>query len=102
MLSKDPPTGFFRDGYCRTGPEDKGNRSVAATVNQEFVNPTNSKGNNLREVGVRRTARSGISVQDGGKPSMLRKRGSCHNQWYRGYISMPLTQWRWIRSSMEI
>lgn len=53
MFSKDPPTGFYRDGYCRTGAEDKGNHSVAATVNQDFLDFTNSKGNNLREAGVK-------------------------------------------------
>jgi uncharacterized protein len=53
MFSKDPPTGFFRDGYCRTGPEDKGNHSVAATVNQEFLDFTNSRGNNLDKAGVK-------------------------------------------------
>ncbi|EXJ60933.1 hypothetical protein A1O7_05086 [Cladophialophora yegresii CBS 114405] len=51
--SKDPPVGFFRDGYCRTGPEDKGNHSIAATVNQEFLDFTNSRGNNLRDAGVK-------------------------------------------------
>ncbi len=24
-------TGFYRDGYCRVGPEDAGNHSVAGT-----------------------------------------------------------------------
>jgi uncharacterized protein (DUF2237 family) len=52
LLSKDPPAGYYRDGYCRTGPEDKGNHSVGATVNQEFLDFTNSKGNNLRDAGV--------------------------------------------------
>jgi len=53
MLSKDPPTGFYKDGYCRTGPDDKGNHSVAATVNQKFLDFTNSKGNNLSKAGVK-------------------------------------------------
>jgi uncharacterized protein len=53
LFSKDPPTGFFRDGYCRTGPEDKGNHAIAATVNKEFLDFTNSKGNNLEKVGVK-------------------------------------------------
>jgi uncharacterized protein (DUF2237 family) len=29
QFSKEPMTGFYRDGYCNTGPEDKGNHSVA-------------------------------------------------------------------------
>jgi uncharacterized protein (DUF2237 family) len=28
-FSKDPMRGFYRDGYCREGPEDTGNHSVA-------------------------------------------------------------------------
>jgi uncharacterized protein (DUF2237 family) len=53
MLSTDPPTGYYRDGYCRTGPEDKGNHSIGATVNKEFLDFTNSKGNNLSKAGVK-------------------------------------------------
>ncbi|KEF54559.1 uncharacterized protein A1O9_09001 [Exophiala aquamarina CBS 119918] len=53
QLSKEPSTGFYRDGYCRTGPEDKGNHSVGATVNKDFLDFTNSRGNNLREAGVK-------------------------------------------------
>lgn len=53
QLSEDHPTGFYRDGYCRTGPEDKGNHSVGATVNKDFLDFTNSKGNNLRDAGVK-------------------------------------------------
>ena len=29
LFSKSPMTGFYRDGYCRVGPEDSGNHSVA-------------------------------------------------------------------------
>jgi len=53
MLSKDPPTGFYKDGYCRSGPEDEGNHSVAATVTQEFLDFTASRGNNLKKAGVK-------------------------------------------------
>jgi len=53
QFSKDPPTGFYRDGYCRTGPEDSGNHSIAATVSKEFLDFTNSKGNNLEKAGVK-------------------------------------------------
>ncbi|CZT17630.1 uncharacterized protein RCC_03467 [Ramularia collo-cygni] len=40
-------TGFYRDGFCRTGSEDSGNHSVAATVSKGFLDFSNSKGNNL-------------------------------------------------------
>ncbi|KAF7198357.1 hypothetical protein HII31_00096 [Pseudocercospora fuligena] len=53
LFSKDPPTGFFRDGFCRTGPEDSGNHSIAATMTSEFLDFTASKGNNLKDVGVK-------------------------------------------------
>lgn len=53
MFSKDPPTGFRRDGYCRSGEEDSGNHSVAATVNQDFLDFTQKRGNNLQEAGVK-------------------------------------------------
>ena len=53
LFSNDPPTGYFRDGYCRTGPEDKGNHAIAATVNDEFLDFSASKGNNLKDVGVK-------------------------------------------------
>lgn len=29
-------TGFFRDGYCRVGPEDGGNHAVAGTLSTAF------------------------------------------------------------------
>lgn len=31
-FSQSPMTGFFRDGYCRVGPEDGGNHAVAGTL----------------------------------------------------------------------
>jgi len=53
MLTKDYPVGHYRDGYCRSGPDDSGNHSVGATVSQEFLDFTNSKGNNLEKAGVK-------------------------------------------------
>ena len=29
LFSKEPLTGFYRDGYCRVGKEDGGNHAVA-------------------------------------------------------------------------
>lgn len=29
LFSKSPVTGFFRDGYCRVGPQDGGNHAIA-------------------------------------------------------------------------
>ena len=53
MFSNDPPTGYYRDGYCRSGPEDPGNHAIAANVNSEFLDFTNSRGNNLKSAGVK-------------------------------------------------
>ena len=32
-----PQTGFYRDGYCRTGPQDLGRHIVCAEVTAEFL-----------------------------------------------------------------
>ena len=45
--STHPMTGFFRDGCCKTGPEDLGTHTVCAVMTQEFLEYTKSKGNNL-------------------------------------------------------
>ena len=45
--STDPMTGFYRDSYCRTGAKDRGIHVVCATMNQEFLSFTKSKGNDL-------------------------------------------------------
>ena len=45
--STDPMTGFYRDSYCRTGSEDRGIHVVCATMTQDFLSYTKSKGNDL-------------------------------------------------------
>jgi uncharacterized protein (DUF2237 family) len=42
-----PKTGYFRDGYCHTGPEDLGTHVACATVTQEFLDFTLKRGNDL-------------------------------------------------------
>jgi uncharacterized protein (DUF2237 family) len=34
LCCKDPLTGFYRDGYCKTGPNDYGNHVIAAVLTQ--------------------------------------------------------------------
>jgi uncharacterized protein (DUF2237 family) len=41
------PTGFYRDGYCRTGPTDTGRHTVCATMNNRFLTYTKQQGNDL-------------------------------------------------------
>ena len=40
-------TGFYRDGYCSTGPTDAGTHVVCAVMNDDFLQFTKSKGNDL-------------------------------------------------------
>jgi len=53
QFSMDPPTGFYRDGYCRVTDEDKGNHSIASTMTPAFLKFTNNRGNNLESTGVK-------------------------------------------------
>lgn len=43
----DPMTGFFRDGFCRTGPEDAGRHTVCIVATDEFLAYSKSAGNDL-------------------------------------------------------
>ncbi|MFS0519851.1 DUF2237 family protein [Nostoc sp. UIC 10607] len=42
-----PMTGFYRDGFCRTGGQDFGSHVVCAQVTLEFLEFTKSRGNDL-------------------------------------------------------
>ncbi|MBS9461120.1 DUF2237 domain-containing protein [Flagellimonas sp. 389] len=42
-----PKTGFYRDGFCRTGPEDIGTHVVCAIMTEEFLIYTKNQGNDL-------------------------------------------------------
>jgi uncharacterized protein (DUF2237 family) len=43
----DPMTGFYRDGCCRTGPEDVGSHTICAVVTAEFLEHQRGIGNDL-------------------------------------------------------
>jgi uncharacterized protein (DUF2237 family) len=45
--SYDPVTGFFRDGCCRTRPDDTGLHVVCARMTDEFLAFAFSRGNDL-------------------------------------------------------
>jgi uncharacterized protein (DUF2237 family) len=45
--SYDPRTGFFRDGCCNTGPEDRGRHTVCVRVTEEFLAFSRRQGNDL-------------------------------------------------------
>ena len=42
-----PLTGFYRDGYCTTGPEDIGSHTVCVVVTTEFLEHQRQVGNDL-------------------------------------------------------
>lgn len=43
----DPKTGFYRDGFCKTGVEDVGTHVVCAVMTKDFLQFTKSRGNDL-------------------------------------------------------
>ena len=45
--SKDPLTGWYRDGCCNTDNNDRGSHTVCARVTQEFLNFLRERGNDL-------------------------------------------------------
>lgn len=44
---RDPLTGFYRDGYCRTGPGDVGLHTVCAVMTEAFLGFSLEQGNDL-------------------------------------------------------
>ena len=47
ICGKNPMTGYYRDGYCKTGSSDEGTHTVCSEVDDEFLKFTKSKGNDL-------------------------------------------------------
>jgi len=47
ICGKDPMTGYYRDGYCKTGSSDEGTHTVCSEVDDQFLEFTKSKGNDL-------------------------------------------------------
>lgn len=43
----DPMTGFYRDGFCNTGPRDSGRHLVCCRMTKDFLVFTKSRGNDL-------------------------------------------------------
>ena len=42
-----PPTGYRRDGFCHTGPDDRASHTVCAQLTVEFLMFSRSLGNDL-------------------------------------------------------
>ena len=47
ICCKNPMTGYFRDGLCRTGIGDTGTHTVCAVMTEDFLKFSASKGNDL-------------------------------------------------------
>ena len=47
LASLNPLTGFYRDGFCSTGIDDRGIHVVAAIMTAEFLNYSKAQGNDL-------------------------------------------------------
>jgi len=47
--SENPLTGFYRNGCCETGEQDKGVHTVCAEVTEEFLEFSKSRGNDLTQ-----------------------------------------------------
>jgi uncharacterized protein (DUF2237 family) len=47
ICGKDPMTGYNSDGYCKTDSSDEGTHTVCSEVDDEFLEFTMSKGNDL-------------------------------------------------------
>ncbi|KAH6669455.1 hypothetical protein B0J14DRAFT_657551 [Halenospora varia] len=52
-LFSKPMTGFYRNGYSEVRPEDSANHYVAATLTDDFLDFTASRGNNLPGAGLK-------------------------------------------------
>src|SRR5436309_2727244 len=44
---RDPMTGFYRDGFCRTGPGDVGLHTICVEVTEDFLDFSVLDGNDL-------------------------------------------------------
>ena len=47
LCGTEPITGFYRDGCCKTGPEDLGSHTICAVVTAEFLEHQRGIGNDL-------------------------------------------------------
>ena len=47
IAGTNPLTGYYRDGFCSTGNNDTGVHVIAATLTDEFLQFSKSKGNDL-------------------------------------------------------
>ncbi|CAA9966937.1 hypothetical protein CFE70_010370 [Pyrenophora teres f. teres 0-1] len=53
LHSTQPLTGFTRTGYCEVPASDAGNHAIAGIVSKEFLDFSASRGNDLRQIGLK-------------------------------------------------
>jgi uncharacterized protein (DUF2237 family) len=47
LCSSSPMTGYYRNGCCETGEDDRGTHTVCAVMTEEFLTFSKNKGNDL-------------------------------------------------------
>src|SRR4028119_58039 len=47
MCCTNPLTGFYRDGFCKTGADDRGSHTICIVATDEFLAFSKSRGNDL-------------------------------------------------------
>jgi uncharacterized protein (DUF2237 family) len=47
LCSSSPMTGYYRNGCCETGEDDRGTHTVCAIMTEDFLTFSKNKGNDL-------------------------------------------------------
>src|SRR5664279_966828 len=78
VCSLEPLTGFYRDGYCHTGPEDVGSHTVCTVVTAEFLEHQRELGNDLV-----------TPLPEHGFPGLVPgdRWAVCASRWYQSYVA---------------
>jgi len=77
VCSLDPLTGFYRDGYTTTGPEDVGSHTVCVVVTAEFLEHQKRIGNDL-STPMPQYGFPGLQPGD--------RWGVCAARWFQAYV----------------
>ena len=78
VCSLDPVTGFYRDGFCNTGPEDLGSHTVCTVVTAEFLEHQREIGNDL-VTPLPQYGFTGLVPGD--------RWAVCANRWFQSYVA---------------
>jgi uncharacterized protein (DUF2237 family) len=78
VCSLEPLTGFYRDGYCNTGPDDVGSHTVCTVVTAEFLEHQRQIGNDL-VTPMPQYGFPGLAPGD--------RWGVCADRWMQSYVA---------------